>query len=557
MLIQVLFYDFVKQNYIIVISFILIIAIIYPIQSVGLSRVYGNLFDIIHNNTKLESIFDIKNIFKNNVPGLMVLICLIYIIIGILFLSKHYLESLIIPSYFKYLRELFFNNFIKKYSNDFKDVKIGEILSKLFELNSAILSLFQNTCNYLLSTSFGLISICIYYFILDWKIGLIYLFSVIVVLFLYYLNAHKQVNNSVKKFNILYKNNENLTDRLSNLMNIYINNEQNNEIIKFVKDENILRRQYIKNYWVEKTNITIADFIIILSVILLLFISYYGLKNKKLSTVAFISIIITLGSSTEYLFEINSELSNIIYYTGIIKSNETLLNEILTLKKRDIIDKHLKSGKIEFKNVSFSYNNKKYIFKNFNYTINDKQKVAVMGQSGSGKTTIMKLLIDLHDIQEGEILVDNINIKKLDTSYLRSKIVYINQRTTLFNKTVLSNMLYGTNKNEQNVIDILNKYDLMIVFNKLHNSIHTNSGVNGNNLSLGMQKVTMIIRGVLKDGYIYAFDEPLTSLDAETRKKVIKLLMSELKNKTLIVITHDKEILPYMNKTLKMHELKN
>ena len=557
MLIQVLFYDFVKQNYIIVISFILIIAIIYPIQSVGLSRVYGNLFDIIHKNTKLESIFDIKNIFKNNVPGLMVLICLIYIIIGILFLSKHYLESLIIPSYFKYLRELFFNNFIKKYSNDFKDVKIGEILSKLFELNTAILSLFQNTCNYLLSTSFGLISICIYYFILDWKIGLIYLFSVIVVLFLYYLNAHKQVNNSVKKFNILYKNNENLTDRLSNLMNIYINNEQNNEIIKFVKDENILRRQYIKNYWVEKTNITIADFIIILSVILLLFISYYGLKNKNLSTVAFISIIITLGSSTNYLFEINSELSNIIYYTGIIKSNETLLNEILTLKKRDIIDKHLKSGKIEFKNVSFSYNNKKYIFKNFNYTINDKQKVAVMGQSGSGKTTIMKLLIDLHDIQEGEILVDNINIKKLDTSYLRSKIVYINQRTTLFNKTVLSNMLYGTNKNEQNVIDILNKYDLMIVFNKLHNSIHTNSGVNGNNLSLGMQKVTMIIRGVLKDGYIYAFDEPLTSLDAETRKKVIKLLMSELKNKTLIVITHDKEILPYMNKTLKMHELKN
>ena len=91
MLIQVLFYDFVKQNYIIVISFILIIAIIYPIQSVGLSRVYGNLFDIIHKNTKLESIFDIKNIFKNNVPGLMVLICLIYIIIGILFLSKHYL----------------------------------------------------------------------------------------------------------------------------------------------------------------------------------------------------------------------------------------------------------------------------------------------------------------------------------------------------------------------------------------------------------------------------------------------------------------------------------
>ena len=557
MLIKILFFDYVKQNYIQIISFILVIAIIYPIQSVGLSRVYGNLFDIIHKNTKLESIFDIKNVFKNNVPGLMILISLIYIFIGILYLSKHYLESLIIPSYFKYLRELFFNNFIKKYSNNFKDVKIGEILSKLFELNTAILSLFQNTCNYLLSTSFGLISISIYYFILDWKIGLIYLISVIMVIFLYYLNAHKQVNNSVKKFNILYKNNENLTDRLSNLMNIYINNEQNNEIIKFVKDENILKRQYIKNYWVEKTNITIADFIIIISVILLLFVSYYGLKNKNLSTVAFISIIITLGSSTNYLFEINSELSNIIYYTGIIKSNETLLDEILTTKKRNIIDKNLNSGKIEFKNVSFGYEKNKYIFKNFNYTINNKEKVAIMGQSGSGKTTIMKLLIDLHEINEGKILVDNIDIKQIDTSYLRSKIVYINQRTTLFNRSILSNMLYGTNKDKQNAIDLLNKYDLMMVYNKLPNSINTNSGVNGNNLSLGMQKVTMIIRGVLKDGIIYAFDEPLTSLDGETRKKIIKLLMGELKNKTLIIITHDKEILPYMNKTLKMHELKN
>jgi len=557
MLIKILFIDYVKQNYIQIISFILVIAIIYPIQSVGLSRVYGNLFDIIHKNTKLESIFDIKNVFKNNVPGLMILISLIYIFIGILYLSKHYLESLIIPNYFKYLRELFFNNFIKKYSNNFKDVKIGEILSKLFELNTAILSLFQNTCNYLLSTSFGLISISIYYFILDWKIGLIYLISVIMVIFLYYLNAHKQVNNSVKKFNILYKNNENLTDRLSNLMNIYINNEQNNEIIKFVKDENILKRQYIKNYWVEKTNITIADFIIIFSVIFLLFISYYGLKNKNLSTVAFISIIITLGSSTNYLFEINSELSNIIYYTGIIKSNETLLDEILTTKKRNIIDKNLNSGKIEFKNVSFGYEKNKYIFKNFNYTINNKEKVAIMGQSGSGKTTIMKLLIDLHEINEGKILVDNIDIKQIDTSYLRSKIVYINQRTTLFNRSILSNMLYGTNKDKQNAIDLLNKYDLMMVYNKLPNSINTNSGVNGNNLSLGMQKVTMIIRGVLKDGIIYAFDEPLTSLDGETRKKIIKLLMGELKNKTLIIITHDKEILPYMNKTLKMHELKN
>ena len=301
----------------------------------------------------------------------------------------------------------------------------------------SIIYLFQNTCNYLVATSIGLISISIYYFILDWKVGLIYFISIITILYLYYLNSRKQISNSIKKINILYDNNEKLTDRLSNLMNIYINNEQNNEINKFIKDENKLKRQFIYNFWVEKTNVSTTDLIITITLIIILVISYYSYKNKNINTVSFISIIVTLGASLEYLYNLNAEMSTIIYQLGIIKSNEKLLNDIINLKKRDIIDVKLKSGKIQFKNVYFSYQKNKYIFKNFNYIINNKQKVAILGQSGSGKTTIMKLLIDLHDIQKGEILVDNINIKKIETSYLRSKIVYINQRTILFNRTIL------------------------------------------------------------------------------------------------------------------------
>ena len=540
-----------------IIFFILIIALINPIQSVLLSRLYGNLFDIIHKNNTNKSFFDLNNIFKMNIPGLLALISFIYIILGIMYLTKNYLETLIVPNYFKYLRELFFNNFIKKYSNDFKDVEIGETLSKIFELNMSVITLFLYVCNYFIATTVGLIAITIYYLILDWKIGIIFLLAVMSVLFLYYLNGSKQISNSIKKFNILYKNNEKLTDRLSNLLNIYINNEQDNEINKFVKSENQLRRQYINNYWVEKSNISGSDFIIISAVTLILIISYYSLKNKHISTVSFISIIVTLGAGVEYLFSLNSEVSGSIYQLGIIFSNKDLLNEILNLKKRHIINSKLKSGKIEFKNVSFGYENKKNILNHFNYTIEDKQKIAIIGQSGSGKTTIMKLLIDLHDINNGTILVDDKNIKNIDTTYLRSNIIYINQRTTLFNRSILENMGYGTNKNKHQIINLINKYDLMTIFNKLPNGIYTNAGVNGNNLSMGMQKVTMIVRGVLKDGLIYAFDEPLTSLDSKSRKKIIKMLMEELKDKTLIIITHDKEILPYMNKTLKMNEIKN
>ena len=557
MLFNILFYEHFKKNCIYIILFILIIALINPIQSVVLSRLYGNLFDIIHKNTTYKSFFDINNIFKMNIPGLLTLISFVYIILGIMYLTKNYLESLIIPNYFKYLRELFFNNFIKKYSNDFKDVQIGETLSKIFELNMSVITLFLYICNYFVATLIGLTAITIYYLVLDWKIGIIFLLAVTGVFILYYKNGQKQINNSIKKFNILYENNEKLTDRLSNLLNIYINNEQDNEINKFIKSENQLRKQYINNYWIEKTNVSTSDSVIILAVILILIISYYSLKNKNISTVSFISIIVTLGSGVEYLFSLNNEVSSSIYQLGIIFSNKELLNEILNLQKRNIIDTKLKSGKIEFKNVSFGYENKKKILNNFNYVIKDKDKIAILGQSGSGKTTIMKLLIDLHDVNNGKILLDNVNIKNIDTTYLRQNIIYINQRTTLFNRSILDNMGYGTNKNNHHIITLLEKYDLMTIYNKLPKGIYTQAGVNGNNLSMGMQKVTMIVRGVLKDGLVYAFDEPLTSLDSKTRKKVIKMLMEELKDKTLIIITHDKEILPYMNRTLYMNKIKN
>ena len=78
------------------------------------------------------------------------------------------------------------------------------------------------------------------------------------------------------------------------------------------------------------------------------------------------------------------------------------------------------------------------------------------------------------------------------------------------------------------------------------------NSINGNNLSLGMQKIVLLIRGILKNGIIYIFDEPLTSLDSKTRNKVIKMLNKELKEKTVIIITHDKEILPHVNKILKI-----
>jgi ABC-type transport system involved in cytochrome bd biosynthesis fused ATPase/permease subunit len=106
-------------------------------------------------------------------------------------------------------------------------------------------------------------------------------------------------------------------------------------------------------------------------------------------------------------------------------------------------------------------------------------------------------------------------------------------------------MKFGNDKSDNEIINLLNKYNLQSIFK---NSLQQKVDIGGKNISLGMQKVIFLVRGILKDSEVYVFDEPLTSLDKETRSKVIKMIGDYTKNKTLIIITHDNEILKIVNR---------
>ncbi len=558
MLFKTLFIDHFKNHKKVFIFYIILLLIMYPIESVLLSNLFGKLFNMINKNRKLPNFTDFyNNLIKQNAPGLIFIISGIYIILYFIYLFKNYLETIIVPDYDIYLRTLLFNNVLKRYSNNYKDIKIGEILSKMIELKYAIVTLFINSFDQFLTTFSGLIFINIYFFVLNWKIGLIYMFSIVLILTLLYIRSPLLINNSIKKLTKLYDNNEFMNDKFSNLMNIYLNNEEKKEKHNFNEIEKTFKNIYRKNIWIEKQSLSFSDMIIILSTILIIIYSYYLLRNNEISNALFISICITVSASMVYIYRLGKQITDSVYYIGIILSNKNFINEILNHPQKNIKNVNLIHGKIQFKNVYFKYENKSnYILKNFNYTIESNTKIAFIGQSGSGKSTIMKLLIDLHPLSQGDIYIDNENIKNIDTEYLRNKIIYVNQKTLMFNKSVIENIKYGTKYNDKEIIKLMDKYDLLTVFQKLPFGLKSNCGVNGNNLSMGMQKVIIILRGILKPGIVYILDEPLTSLDAKSKKKIIKLLMNELKNKTMIVITHDKEIIPYMNKTININHLR-
>ena len=119
----------------------------------------------------------------------------------------------------------------------------------------------------------------------------------------------------------------------------------------------------------------------------------------------------------------------------------------------------------------------------------------------------------------------------------------------------MNNIKYGNNASNEEIISYIRKYKFDTVYAGLTNGIYDIAGVNGGNLSLGMQKITLLLRGILKNSKVIIFDEPLSGLDANTRKKVIKLINDISSNKTIIIITHDVEILPNMDVVIDLNKL--
>ena len=112
-----------------------------------------------------------------------------------------------------------------------------------------------------------------------------------------------------------------------------------------------------------------------------------------------------------------------------------------------------------------------------------------MGSSGSGKTTLMKLMIRMFPLTEGKILIDNTDIKTMDIGYLRSKVNYINQKTTLFNDSIINNIKYGNARlTDKRIKEVIKRYNLETVYQEIEEGIYGNAGVHGGNLSLGTKK---------------------------------------------------------------------
>jgi ABC-type multidrug transport system fused ATPase/permease subunit len=551
------FYD---KNKLIIIMYFVIVFLLLPIEAVIVPELYGKLFDTLKEINQFPSIFDVfNNVKAQNFAGVLAMISFVWFISLIFNAMKYFYESDIVPKFQAYIRTSIYEKTINAFSNEFEHIKTGEYLSRMMELARNFKDITQYGLTKIIPDILISFFIVFYMYFKNTKIANILLVSSILCVGVQYIGTNvltKLISEKEHYFNTILS--ENIQDSLDNLMNIYINNEVNTQLNKNDEIEKTHADIIKRIMKIETTVVYTTQAIILIGYILAIIALYHLLKDGQLTNKGAIVIILILGQYHNYFSWVNTSfVHQVIFKLGVINGSKEFLEQIFTPDEKKYQKNFVDKGEIQLKDVFFKHDKEssEYLFENLNMTIKGGDKVAIVGQSGAGKSTLLKLMLNLNTIESGSILIDGVPITDAHNEYLRSQVNYINQNTNLFNETVLYNMNYGNNVDEQIIIDKLKKYKLDEVFSELSDGIQSSCGVHGTNLSGGMQKVTMLIRGILKPSKIVLIDEPLSALDPETRVKVIKMIIEECKNKTLVVVTHDEEILPYMNEVIDIKDV--
>ncbi len=295
-----------------------------------------------------------------------------------------------------------------------------------------------------------------------------------------------------------------------------------------------------------KTSVTLAllnlgQAIIITTALMVIMILAMGqVNNGNLTLGSFIglnAIILQLSMPLNFLGTVYREIRQAL--VDLEAMFEIFKHKVEVKDKKNAKFLKVSKSNIEFKNVSFSYNTKKIILYNFSLNILKGNQVAIVGKTGSGKSTVGRLLFRFYDPRKGRILIDQQNIQNVTLNSLHQNIGVVPQDTVLFNDSIKYNIQYGNQKADLKKIQSATKVACIDDFiDSLPNGYNTLVGERGLKLSGGEKQRIGIARTILKDAPILLLDEATSSLDYTTEKKILSNLKKEKRNSTMIIISH-------------------
>ena len=512
-------------------------------ESLTTEPIWSGIGDIVnYAETSLNYFVTIKKAEGNN----DVLIFMVSIII-VTFLLKNlfnYLSMFFITflknGVIKDFRNEIYNKIVKLSMSYYSEKKKGDIVARIssdvLEIDNSFLSIFELIIKEPLMILFTLISM---YIISPELTGFVIIFIPISAIFI------SVVGKSLKRQSLKVQKEQGLfislvDETLNGLKIVKIFNAENAFSRKFSESTNRLYK--FSNSVINKKNLAgpLSEFLGICSIAIILW--YGGMMVLKENSLDASTFLVYLGLAYNILTPAKS-LSKASYkirkaYGAAERVFQVLDDNRFIKSNEDDTSLENFSTSIDFNNVSFRYDNEDVI-KNLSLIIKKGETVALVGQSGSGKSTIANLISRFYDISDGEIKVDGKNIKEVNLKSLRKLIGLVTQDSILFNDSIKNNLLIGKeDANDQEIIQALKIANAWEFVKELPETIENNIGDSGNKLSGGQKQRLSIARAVLKNPPIMILDEATSALDSESENLVQMALDNVMKNKTSLVIAH-------------------
>ncbi|MDA9860987.1 ABC transporter ATP-binding protein/permease [Candidatus Pelagibacter sp.] len=280
-------------------------------------------------------------------------------------------------------------------------------------------------------------------------------------------------------------------------------------------------------------------FIIMVGITIMLVMSVYGIKSGEINIGGFVVInayMLQLYQPLNWLGsvyrEIRQALTDMENMFSLLEVAPTINDDLNDIPQSN-------DAEIRFENISFDYDIRRTIIKNISFTVPNGKKVAIVGPTGAGKSTISRLLFKFYDPKEGNIFINNTNVNKISQNSLRKIIGVVPQDTVLFNDTIYYNIAYGnTGATKEEVISAAQNADIHDFITILPDGYETIVGERGLKLSGGEKQRVAIARTILKNPKIFFFDEATSALDTSTEKEIQKNLENVSKGKTTLIIAH-------------------
>lgn len=463
-----------------------------------------------------------------------------------------YCMTWVARSVVKVLRQKVFAHIVHLPADFYDEATSGQMLSKiLYDVEQvaqvsadALTDFVQNTCLVI-----GLLTVMM---VICWQLSLMFLLTVpFVGMIVSFTNKRvRRISHKVQK--TMGEVTEIASEAIEGYRVVRIFGGERYEEGKFNKATEVSRQNDMKVAVSKAVNVSGVQFVIAVGIAAIIFAAIQLSTVIVISAGSFLAIIAAMLQLIKPMKTLTTLNATIQRGLAGAESVFHLLDMTIETNKGMVLAQKAQ-GKIKFKQVSYAYRQGKAVLHDVNFTIEAGQSVALVGHSGSGKTTIASLLPRFYEVTQGVITLDGMPINQLNLVSLREQMALVSQQVTLFNDTLANNIAYGRfDISRQQIIAAAKLAYADEFITKLPDGYDTRVGENGVLLSGGQRQRIAIARAVLKDAPILILDEATSALDSESEQYIQSALERVMKNRTTLIIAHRLSTIKNANKIIVM-----